>query len=59
MDLGVNNPKPTDENTNIILTNIVYLSLSFSLITKLGLRNIGRGCKSYLIDDEISQLKII
>jgi hypothetical protein len=78
LDLGISSPKLTDETTNIIskhCPNLVYLSLSFSLITGLGLRNIGRGCKKlsfidlsgcYLIDDEISdflnycpELKII
>uniref|UniRef100_U9U149 F-box domain-containing protein n=1 Tax=Rhizophagus irregularis (strain DAOM 181602 / DAOM 197198 / MUCL 43194) TaxID=747089 RepID=U9U149_RHIID len=47
LDLGISNPKLTDEATNIIsrhCPNLVYLSLSFSLITS--------GC--YLIDDEIS-----
>ncbi|PKK72418.1 F-box/LRR-repeat protein 2 [Rhizophagus irregularis] len=66
LDLGISNPKLTDEATNIIsrhCPNLVYLSLSFSLITRLGLRTIGRGCRKllfidlsgcYLIDDEIS-----
>lgn len=78
LNLGNSNPKLTDETTNIIsqhCPNLVYLTLSFSLITSKGLRNIGQGCKKlsfidlsgcYLIDDEISnflnycpELKII
>ncbi|GBB84745.1 hypothetical protein RclHR1_11310002 [Rhizophagus clarus] len=68
LDLGNSNPKLTDETTNIIsqhCPNLVYLSLSFSLITSKGLKNIGQGCKKlsfidlsgcYLIDDEVSNL---
>ncbi|GES92918.1 F-box/LRR-repeat protein 20 isoform X3 [Rhizophagus clarus] len=46
LDLGNSNPKLTDETTNIIsqhCPNLVYLSLSFSLITSKGLKNIGQG----------------
>ncbi|CAG8536589.1 682_t:CDS:1 [Funneliformis mosseae] len=48
LDLGISKPKITDVGADIIAQycpNLVHLSLSFSLVTCEGLKNIGQGCK--------------